>query len=171
VEENLEDAGGAFLPGSQWCPWGTRVLSELQAVDNNGTTTAPSITTQPTILTTPTPSAIPSSPAPSAIPSSPAPSMALGATAPTTTAPTVPTTMRPTVVFPYVDFLVTSNNADPEDESQHYVSRITHAASIAQAREELHDYIGYYRKDIRGLESWLVISLDTKYSLLWRGFH
>jgi len=29
VEENLEDAGGAFLPGLQWCPWGTRVLEEL----------------------------------------------------------------------------------------------------------------------------------------------
>ena len=29
VEENLDIAGGAFLPGLQWCPWGTRVLREL----------------------------------------------------------------------------------------------------------------------------------------------
>jgi hypothetical protein len=30
VEENLADVGGAFLPGNFWCPWGTRVLAELQ---------------------------------------------------------------------------------------------------------------------------------------------
>jgi hypothetical protein len=131
VQENLADAGGAFLPGLQWCPWGTRVLSELQAVDNNGTTTAPSESSAPTVFTTPTPSAIPTSPAPSTTLGSMAPA------APTTPVPTVPGTIQPTVFFPYVDFLVTSNNADPEDVSQHYVARIIHAASIAQAREEL----------------------------------
>lgn len=29
VEENLDEAGGAFLPNLQWCPWGTRVLGEV----------------------------------------------------------------------------------------------------------------------------------------------
>jgi hypothetical protein len=29
VEEHLDEAGGAFLPGLQWCPWGTRVLEEI----------------------------------------------------------------------------------------------------------------------------------------------
>ena len=32
VEENLESADGVFLPNLQWCPWGTRVLEELQTV-------------------------------------------------------------------------------------------------------------------------------------------
>ena len=30
TEENLADAGGAFLPGLQLCPWGSRVLEELR---------------------------------------------------------------------------------------------------------------------------------------------
>jgi hypothetical protein len=131
VEANLADAGGAFLPGLQWCPWGTRVLSELQAVDNNGTTTAPSESSAPTVFATPAPSALPTSPAPSTTLGSNAPA------APTTPVPTVPRTIRPTAFFPYVDFVVTSNDADPEDVSQHYVARIVHAASIAQARKEL----------------------------------
>jgi hypothetical protein len=29
VEENLDEAGGSFLPRLQWCPWGTRVLEEI----------------------------------------------------------------------------------------------------------------------------------------------
>jgi hypothetical protein len=29
IEENLAEAGGAFLPRLQWCPWGTRVLEEI----------------------------------------------------------------------------------------------------------------------------------------------
>jgi hypothetical protein len=29
VEENLDAAGGSFLPRLQWCPWGTRVLEEI----------------------------------------------------------------------------------------------------------------------------------------------
>lgn len=29
VEEHLEEAGGAFLPNLQWCPWATQVLGEL----------------------------------------------------------------------------------------------------------------------------------------------
>jgi hypothetical protein len=29
VEEHLEEAGGAFLPNLQWCPWTKQVLEEL----------------------------------------------------------------------------------------------------------------------------------------------
>jgi hypothetical protein len=29
VEENLADAGGAFLPDNFWCPWSSRVLEEV----------------------------------------------------------------------------------------------------------------------------------------------
>ncbi|HEY8201029.1 MAG TPA: calmodulin [Actinomycetota bacterium] len=28
VEEHLDEVGGAFLPGSRWCPWGSRLLRE-----------------------------------------------------------------------------------------------------------------------------------------------
>ncbi|MFI0367101.1 calmodulin-binding protein [Actinomadura sp. 1N219] len=31
VEEHLDEAGGAFLPGLTWCPWGSRVLREVPA--------------------------------------------------------------------------------------------------------------------------------------------
>ena len=29
VEENLGDVGGAFLPDNHWCPWSSKLLSEL----------------------------------------------------------------------------------------------------------------------------------------------
>jgi hypothetical protein len=29
VEEHLDEVGGAFLPGSVWCPWGSRLLEEI----------------------------------------------------------------------------------------------------------------------------------------------
>lgn len=29
VEENLEQVGGAFLPGSHWCPWTSRIVDEV----------------------------------------------------------------------------------------------------------------------------------------------
>ncbi|WUI00526.1 calmodulin-binding protein [Spirillospora sp. NBC_00431] len=29
VEEHLDEAGGAFLPGLTWCPWSSRVLREI----------------------------------------------------------------------------------------------------------------------------------------------
>ena len=29
VEEHLHEAGGAFLPGRIWCPWGSRVIAEI----------------------------------------------------------------------------------------------------------------------------------------------
>lgn len=29
VEENLEDAGGAFLPGLRFCPWGSSIVEEV----------------------------------------------------------------------------------------------------------------------------------------------
>jgi hypothetical protein len=29
VEEHLAEAGGAFLPGRVWCPWGSRVIAEV----------------------------------------------------------------------------------------------------------------------------------------------
>src|SRR4029453_3527421 len=28
VEDHLDEVGGAFLPGSVWCPWGSRLLEE-----------------------------------------------------------------------------------------------------------------------------------------------
>jgi hypothetical protein len=30
VEEHLDEVGGAFLPGKVWCPWGSRLLRELE---------------------------------------------------------------------------------------------------------------------------------------------
>jgi hypothetical protein len=30
VEEHLSEVGGHFLPNSIWCPWGSRVVRELQ---------------------------------------------------------------------------------------------------------------------------------------------
>ncbi|GII75844.1 hypothetical protein Sru01_08260 [Sphaerisporangium rufum] len=29
VEEHLDEAGGAFLPGLYWCPWGSRLVREV----------------------------------------------------------------------------------------------------------------------------------------------
>ena len=29
VDEHLREAGGAFLPGRIWCPWGSRVIAEI----------------------------------------------------------------------------------------------------------------------------------------------
>jgi hypothetical protein len=29
VEENLDDIGGALLPGNGWCPWTSRVAAEV----------------------------------------------------------------------------------------------------------------------------------------------
>lgn len=29
VEEHLEEIGGAFLPGRVWCPWGSRLIEEI----------------------------------------------------------------------------------------------------------------------------------------------
>ncbi|MGW4964298.1 BP74-related protein [Nonomuraea sp. NPDC004186] len=29
VEENLDEAGGAFLPGYVWCPWSSRLVREI----------------------------------------------------------------------------------------------------------------------------------------------
>lgn len=29
VEEHLDEVGGAFLPGNRWCPWGSRLLREV----------------------------------------------------------------------------------------------------------------------------------------------
>jgi hypothetical protein len=29
VAEHLDEVGGAFLPDSRWCPWGSRVVREL----------------------------------------------------------------------------------------------------------------------------------------------
>jgi hypothetical protein len=29
VEDNLDDAGGAFLPGLQWCPWSSHLVREI----------------------------------------------------------------------------------------------------------------------------------------------
>ncbi|MGW5100847.1 BP74-related protein [Streptomyces sp. NPDC004100] len=31
VEENLDEAGGAFLPGAIWCPWSSRLTREIKA--------------------------------------------------------------------------------------------------------------------------------------------
>ncbi|MCY1044457.1 calmodulin [Corallococcus sp. bb12-1] len=31
VEDHLDEAGGAFLPGSHWCPWTSRLTRELSA--------------------------------------------------------------------------------------------------------------------------------------------
>jgi len=29
IEDNLDDVGGSFLPGDQWCPWGSRLIEEV----------------------------------------------------------------------------------------------------------------------------------------------
>ncbi len=31
VEDHLDEAGGAFLPGNHWCPWDSRLTRELKA--------------------------------------------------------------------------------------------------------------------------------------------
>lgn len=30
VEDNLDEAGGAFLPGGFWCPWRSRLVTEIK---------------------------------------------------------------------------------------------------------------------------------------------
>ncbi|MEG3956753.1 BP74-related protein [Microcoleus sp. herbarium2] len=30
VEDHLDEAGGAFLPGFYWCPWNSRLVKEIQ---------------------------------------------------------------------------------------------------------------------------------------------
>jgi hypothetical protein len=30
VEDHLDEAGGAFLPGAFWCPWNSRLVKEIQ---------------------------------------------------------------------------------------------------------------------------------------------
>jgi len=30
VEDHLDEAGGAFLPGAVWCPWNSRLVKEIQ---------------------------------------------------------------------------------------------------------------------------------------------
>ena len=30
VEDNLEDVGGAFLPGNHWCPWTSKLVREVE---------------------------------------------------------------------------------------------------------------------------------------------
>ncbi|TMR10677.1 calmodulin [Nonomuraea zeae] len=29
LEDHLDEAGGAFLPGGHWCPWSSRLVREL----------------------------------------------------------------------------------------------------------------------------------------------
>lgn len=31
VEDHLDEAGGAFLPGAMWCPWSSRLVDEVRA--------------------------------------------------------------------------------------------------------------------------------------------
>ncbi|GAB3264535.1 BP74-related protein [Kineosporia babensis] len=31
LEEHLDEAGGAFLPGAYWCPWDSRLSREIEA--------------------------------------------------------------------------------------------------------------------------------------------
>ena len=30
IEENLDEVGGAFLPGSRWCPWSSTLVREIR---------------------------------------------------------------------------------------------------------------------------------------------
>lgn len=47
VEENLADVGGAFLPNSFWCPWGSRILRELTAGEDGSSPSSPSAVASP----------------------------------------------------------------------------------------------------------------------------
>ncbi|MFJ7147543.1 hypothetical protein ACIQVT_04965 [Streptomyces sp. NPDC100445] len=47
TEDHLDEAGGAFLPGSHWCPWGSRLLREV-----NGPAAATGAPASPTALQT-----------------------------------------------------------------------------------------------------------------------
>eukprot|EP00529_Nitzschia_sp_RCC80_P027663 CAMPEP_0113453542 /NCGR_PEP_ID=MMETSP0014_2-20120614/7408_1 /TAXON_ID=2857 /ORGANISM="Nitzschia sp." /LENGTH=251 /DNA_ID=CAMNT_0000344933 /DNA_START=127 /DNA_END=882 /DNA_ORIENTATION=+ /assembly_acc=CAM_ASM_000159 len=87
VEENLDDAGGAFLPSNFWCPWSSRVLEE---VGNE------------TVVLTMEPSMVPGSEVPSDVPSlipsvapSPAPSDGLQFTLPPVPPESTPPTESP----------------------------------------------------------------------------
>jgi len=30
VEDHLDEVGGAFLPGCQWCPWESRIVRQIE---------------------------------------------------------------------------------------------------------------------------------------------
>ena len=60
VEEHLDEAGGAFLPNYQWCPWGTAILKELGSSSSTpAPSTASPTTAVPTNLRTLFPSSAP----------------------------------------------------------------------------------------------------------------
>jgi hypothetical protein len=65
VEEHLAQVGGSFLPGSIWCPWGSRLIAEVQfgatpTPTNTPTNTPTHTPTQtPTHTHTPTPANAP----------------------------------------------------------------------------------------------------------------
>jgi hypothetical protein len=37
VEKHLDEVGGAFLPGSKWCPWSSQLLAEVTHLVDPGT--------------------------------------------------------------------------------------------------------------------------------------
>jgi hypothetical protein len=41
VEEHLDEVGGAFLPRSHWCPWGSRLIEEVAFDRDAGMVTLP----------------------------------------------------------------------------------------------------------------------------------
>jgi hypothetical protein len=133
VEENLDIAGGAFLPGLQWCPWGTRVLRELQTNDVPDEDT-PNDTAPTDAVPVPGPAPIAATP-PSLPPTTTNATNATDSTS-NVTEPTAGNTTTETPLS-FVDFLVTSDSSNIEDHAQHFVARITNATAIAQAREEL----------------------------------
>ena len=64
VEDHLDEACGAFLPGCTWCPWGSRLIAEVKLTP----TPTPSLTPTPTSTPTPTATHTPSiTPTPVAI--------------------------------------------------------------------------------------------------------
>jgi len=51
VEERLDEACGAFLPGCVWCPWGSRLIAEVKISPTPTPTTTPAaVTYLPIIL-------------------------------------------------------------------------------------------------------------------------
>jgi hypothetical protein len=36
TEDHLDEAGGAFLPGTHWCPWGSRLVREVEHAGADG---------------------------------------------------------------------------------------------------------------------------------------
>ncbi len=49
VEDHLDEACGAFLPGCTWCPWGSRLIAEVKLTP----TPTPTATHTPSITPTP----------------------------------------------------------------------------------------------------------------------